>query len=50
MIIGAAVPMTIQITLFFNACQTWSSANISAKLARPTNGGLALIPSKSTTE
>ena len=44
------VPMMIQMTLFFSACQTASSVNISWKLASPMNGGLALMPSKSTTE
>jgi hypothetical protein len=47
---GAAVPITIQIALLLRACHTSSSVNISWKLASPMNGGLELIPSKSTTE
>jgi hypothetical protein len=50
MIIGAAVPTMIQMTLLLRACQVSGSVNISMTLASPTNSGVGSMPSKSTTE
>ena len=50
MIIGAAVPTMIQMMLLPSACHMRGSVNMRMKFSAPTNGGLGLSPSKSTTE